>query len=344
MAYMDAHRLEIWFFTALLSITILLSWLVLAPYVGALVLAGTLAFLFQPLYQKLLRVFRNESVTSFATVIIITLIVFIPVGYFAVKIFWEATALYTSLTSNGGFDFGKAITNFLSLHFKNLGTPGIVLNTNDYIRQALSWFINNLGSFFSGVTQVFFTTFLSLLGLFYFLKDGDRIKQWLLEIIPLSPKHTEGILIEMENVGSSVIKGTLMVAIIQGLVMGAGFFLFNIPNPVFWAALVVPASIIPIVGTWLVVIPAIAYLFLTGQTFLGIGLLVWSVVLVNIVYNIISPQLMHRGVHIHPYLILLAVLGGISLFGPIGFLVGPLVMSLLLSLLKIYRKLIVRYE
>ncbi|MGC9599559.1 MAG: AI-2E family transporter [Minisyncoccia bacterium] len=336
---MDARRSETWFFVALLAVALFLTWSILAPYVGMLVFAGTLAFLFQPPYQKLLRVFRYESLAAFATIIIVTLIVFVPLGFFGVRIFGEATALYASLTAHGGFDFGAALTNFLHAHFKNFPIPNLTFNVSNYVQQGLTWLIQNLGSLFSGVTQIFFTAFLSLLGLFYFLKDGERLKNWVTGIVPLAPEYSEDIVREMETVGSSVVKGTLMVAVIQGIVMGIGFFLFGIPDPTFWGTLVVFTSIIPIVGTWLVVVPAIAYLLFTGQTALGIGLAIWSAILVNLIYNVLSPQLMHRGVHLHPYLILLSVLGGIGLFGPIGFLTGPLIMALLFSLLKIYTKL-----
>lgn len=338
---MDAHRSETWFFVALLAATVFLAWLVLAPYVGMLVFAGTLAYLFQPLYQKLLRAFRYETLAALVTTVIITLIVFVPLGFFSIRIFGEATALYGTLTAHGGFDVGTALTNFFHAHFENLLVPNLTFNVSDYARQALTWLIQNLGSLFSGFTQIFFTAFLSLLGLFYFLKDGARLKAWVQKTIPLAPKYSEHIIVEMEAVGSSVVKGTLVIAVIQGIVMGAGFFLFGIPDPTFWGALVVIASIIPIVGTWLVAIPAIAYLLLTGETALGIGLALWSIILLNFITSVLSPQLMHRGANLHPYLILLSVLGGIGLFGPIGFIAGPLVVALLFSLLNIYTKLTV---
>lgn len=341
---MDTHRSEILFFMAILAITIFLSWMVLSPYISALVLAGTIAFLFHPLYKKILGLFHNESVSAFVTVIIVTLIIFIPVGYFVIRIFGEATTLYSSLLLNGGVDFSSAFNNLMSSNFKEFDSQSFIVNLNDYITQGLSWVIQNFGLFFTRITQTFFTTFLSLLGIFYFLKEGERLKKWFIDIIPLSPKYTESIFVEMENVGSSVVKGTLVVAILQGLVMGLGFLIFHVPNPTFWGSLVVVASIIPLVGTWIVVIPAVLFLFITGQTALSIGLLIWSLVLVNIIYNILSPQLMRRGAHIHPYLILLAVLGGIGLFGPIGFLMGPLVISLLFSLLKIYTKISIKQQ
>ncbi len=336
---MDVRRSETWFFVALLAVALFLAWSILAPYMGMLVFAGTLAFLFQPLYQKLLRVFRYEWLTAFATIIIAILIVFVPLGFFGIRVFGEATALYASLTARGGFDLGAVLTNFLHANFKELPVPDLTFNFSNYVQQGLTWLIQNLGSFFSGVTQIFFTAFLSLLGLFYFLKDGERLKKWVVGIVPLAPEYSEDIVREMEAVGSSVVKGTLLVAVIQGVVMGVGFFFFGIPDPTFWGTLVVLASLIPIVGTWLVVVPAVGYLLFTGQTVLAICLAAWSIILVNLIYNVLSPQLMRRGGHLHPYLILLSVLGGIGLFGPIGFIAGPLVMALLLSLLRIYTKL-----
>ena len=338
---MDARRSETWFLVALLVIVIFISWLIVAPYVGVLVLAGTLAFLFQPVYKNLLRAFRYESLTALITVTIAALIVFVPLGFFGVRIFGEATALYASLASHGGFDFGTALANFMRAHFRTLSMPSFAaFNFNNYAQQGLTWIIQNFGSFFSGIAQIFFTAFLSLFGLFYFLKDGERLKKWVVETIPLERKYSEEIMLEMASAGSSVIKGTLLVAIIQGIVLGIGLFFFHIPDPTFWGALAIPISIIPVVGTWLIAVPAVVYLFLTGQSVLGAGLAVWSVIFINLIYNLLTPQFMRHGMKIHPYLILLSVLGGIGLFGPIGFLVGPLVIALLFSLLNIYPRLV----
>jgi predicted PurR-regulated permease PerM len=138
----------------------------------------------------------------------------------------------------------------------------------------------------------------------------------------------------------SVIRGALIVAILQGIMAGLGFLIFGVPNPAFWGMIVVVASLIPIVGTWLIIIPAIIYLFATGHVFGAFGFLIWSGVIVNVIYNIVSPQLMRRGTGIHPYIILLGVLGGIAFFGPIGFLLGPFIVALLFSLLNMYPSLV----
>ncbi len=337
---MDLRRSETWFFVALLAAALFLSWLIFAPFASAVVIAGIFAFLLGPLYQKFVRAFRYESLAALIMVILVALIIFLPLGYLGLRTFSEATALYFSFATHGGFDFGTAATTFFQTHFPTLPIPNLALNFNTYVQQWLTWLVQNLGAFFSGIAQLFFMAFLSLLGLFYFLKDGQRLKKWILEIVPFDTKDTEEIFHEVEAVASSVVKGTLLVAVINGVIMGIGFSLFNIPDPTFWGMLVVPVSIIPLIGIWLVVVPAIAYLLLTGQLALAIALTAWSVILINIVYNVLSPQLMKRGAHIHPYLILLSILGGIAYFGPIGFLIGPLVVALLLALLRIYKKLV----
>lgn len=341
---MGMRRFETGFFIALFLVAVFFSWKIITPYLSVLVLSGTLALIFEPLHRNLLKIFRSGSAVALATVLVAVIMVFLPLGFFAVRIFGEVTTLYSSLSSGGGFDFGIVIERFMATNFPSLFIPDVSVNFNETVRQGLTWFVQNLVSFFSGIAQVLFTGFLSLLGLFYFLKDGKKLKRWLEDFLPLAPKYTEEIMREMSSVISSVVKGTLAVAVIQGLVAGLGFLLFNIPNPAFWGSMVVIFSLIPIVGTWLVVLPAIAYLFFTGQTVLSISLTVWSVVFVNLIYNVLSPQLMHRGNNIHPFVILLSVLGGISVFGPIGFLMGPFVTALLFALINIYPKLVLKLD
>lgn len=339
---MEKRHLQIVFFLSLLILAVFISYQVFRPYLNVLVLAGTLSVICQPLYRRLLKLVHHENVAATIMVAVVVILILLPLGYFVLSIFSEATALYASLSSHGGFDFGIAINRFLQSNFPGLLLPEFTVNFNESIQRGLVWFIQNVGSLFSGVAQVLFVIFLSLMGLFYFLKEGKRLQRWLINILPLEAKYTEEILSEMATMVNSVVIGTLTIAVLQGLVAGLSFFLFNIPNPAFWAALVIVSSLIPIIGTWLVVAPAIAYLFFTGQTVLSVSLAVWSIILINFIYNVLSPQLMHRGNNIHPFIILLSVLGGLVTFGPIGFLVGPLVMALLFSLINIYSKLILK--
>ena len=109
------------------------------------------------------------------------------------------------------------------------------------------------------------------------------------------------------------------------------------PNPVLWGLVAALAALIPGIGTALILIPAIGYLFFTGSTGAAIGLLIWGVVAVGLIDNFLGPMLVNRGVKIHPFLILLSIFGGLSFFGPVGFVLGPLIIALVFALLEIYR-------
>jgi predicted PurR-regulated permease PerM len=337
---MDSARTEKFFFAGLVLVAAALSYFIVSPYLAPLVLAGALAILFRPVYRGLLKVFRFPSLATLATMLVAIVVVFVPIGFFIPKILSDAAALYASLAANGGVDLGPEIAGFV--HAFSPHAPLLALNVNvgDIARQVLVWMTGNLGSFFSGVAQVSFVAFLSLFGMFYFLKDGERLEKWMLAYVPLKKSYTEEIIKETGAMITSVLRGTIVVAVVQGVIVGVGFRVFGIADPAFWGALTVIASIVPVVGTWLVVVPAIAYLFLTGQTAAGIGFAIWGVVLVNACYNLIGPQLMQRGVDIHPFIILLAVLGGIGAFGPIGLLVGPFIIAFLFALLRIYPKMV----
>jgi len=134
-----------------------------------------------------------------------------------------------------------------------------------------------------------------------------------------------------------VIKGYLLIGLLQGILMGFGLWIFNIPNPGLWGVVAAIASLLPTIGTALVSVPSIIFLFVTGQTTSAIGLLVWAVILVGMIDNFLSPIIVSGKTNIPPLLILFAVLGGVSLLGPIGILVGPLTISLLYSLISLYR-------
>jgi predicted PurR-regulated permease PerM len=148
--------------------------------------------------------------------------------------------------------------------------------------------------------------------------------------------HDKLILSKISAAVVSVVRGQLMIGLIQGVLTGVGFWIFGVSHPVIWGAVAAVASLIPAIGTSFVNIPAIIFLLATGQLYQGLGLLVWAAVAVGFVDNLVGPYLINRGVKIHPFLVLISVLGGISFFGPIGFIAGPVVLSLLFALLELY--------
>lgn len=337
----DNRHLEAGFFAVVLLIAIAAVFYILKPFFGVLVIAATLAVIFRPIYLFILKILKNkELIAAFLTVIIVLLAVLMPLAFLGYKIFNEATNLYVSLASGRFNDASAALWDSLKRINDKFNIGITQINTIDYLKQAASWFIQNLGSIFTGVTETFVSIFLGLLGFFYLLKDGGKLKNNLISFLPLSAHHSEEIYSRMESAVNSVIRGAIVIAIIQGITAGIGFMIFGVPNAVFWGALTCFAALVPTIGTALVVFPAAAYLLLHGAMWSGLGLIIWGLLVAGLIDNFLSPQLTKKGVGAHPFLVLLSVLGGITVMGPIGFLAGPLILSFLVALLGIYPELV----
>jgi predicted PurR-regulated permease PerM len=212
-------------------------------------------------------------------------------------------------------------------------------NIDDYLKQGLSWLLQHLGSVFGSFVKTAASSFLFLIALYYLLKDGRKFKAVIIALSPLSDTDDETISQKLAVAIHSVMKGSLLIAFIQGVLTSVGFAIFGVPNAVLWGSVAAIAALIPGIGTALVLIPAILFLFLRGEAFSGVGLIVWGMGAVGLIDNFLGPKLVGRGTQLHPLIILLSVLGSIVFFGPIGFLLGPLIMSLLFALLDIYSSL-----
>jgi predicted PurR-regulated permease PerM len=175
------------------------------------------------------------------------------------------------------------------------------------------------------------------LAIFYFLKDGEKWKKFLLKLSPLSNTDDEKIINRLSQTINGVIRGTIFIALIQGILMGVGLGIFGIPNSAIWGVVAAITSLIPTVGTGLVSVPAIIFLLVTGNVLPAIGLLIWSVIVVGTIDNFLAPYIIGSKIKIPPFLILFSVLGGIALLGPVGILIGPLAVSLLYTLNEIYQ-------
>jgi predicted PurR-regulated permease PerM len=206
----------------------------------------------------------------------------------------------------------------------------------------LNFLLNNLGSIFFNLAQIISELFVFLFAFFYLLRDGEKIKQAIIKLSPLNKEDDEIIIEKISGAINSVIKGSLLVALIQGALLAVGLFIFSVPNPVLWGAVSAIGALIPMVGTTIVILPAALYLYLNGQVLAALGVLLWGTVFVGLAENLIRPPLVGRGMSLHPLLVLLSVLGGLSFFGPFGLIFGPLVATLFVVLIDICSTFIVK--
>lgn len=338
---MKKHDIQHTFFFSILIATIGLVALIFLPYIETLALAGALAIFVSPIHHRLSRLLGNRAAISAAIVTIgVILAIALPMSLIGFQIFQEARDVYTEISSNRS-DYLAQITALFSTYAQPY-LPHLQVDAASILKQSASWVIGHFDDIFTGTVSTIIHLLLSLVALFYFLKDGPRFAQSLMNYSPLPDKYDRDILHKLRIAVHSVFRGSLLVALIQGVLTGIGLAFFGVPNPSLWGSITAICALIPGVGTSLIVIPSIIYLFVTGNTFGAIGMTLWGVLAVGLIDNLLAPSLLSQGIRIHPMLVLFSVIGGISLFGPLGFIFGPLTISLLLALLEIYRVIMSR--
>jgi predicted PurR-regulated permease PerM len=187
-----------------------------------------------------------------------------------------------------------------------------------------------------GTLNFFLQLFVLLYALFFFLADGPLIPQRILQCIPLEPKQKDELLERFVSVTRATLKGSLLIGLIQGGLAGLAFFVAGVPGPAFWGAIMVVLSVLPAVGATLVWVPAVIYLFMMNQVSAGIGLAAWCAIVVGGADNILRPSLIGRDARMSDLMIFLSTLGGILLFGAVGFIVGPIIAALFVTVWHIY--------
>ncbi len=349
---MQEKKLEIYLFFILLGAAFFLSFQVFSSYLYALILAIIFSVIFSPLHKKISRhLVKHESLSALATVLIVGVLFLVPLVFYAVQLSDEVKHIYDSafeqVEGKGLIERVTDVANNLVVTLSPFETEARVfdaVDTKNYVLEFLVWARGHFGDIFSGLAKFFLNLFIFLLAFFYFLRDGDKAKKAVVIISPFQDDRDEAILEKLRLAIVSVIKGSIFVALIQGVLCGLGFAIFGVPSAVLWAGVATVAALIPGVGTSLVLLPAILFLFFTGETSSGVGLLIWGAIAVGLVDNILGPKFVERGIKIHPLLILLSALGGIGFFGTIGFLLGPLTLSFLFALLDIYKTILVKND
>jgi predicted PurR-regulated permease PerM len=214
----------------------------------------------------------------------------------------------------------------------------------DQILAKVAEFAGRIGTFLvtsvaavsRGTARFFFQLFILLYAMYFFLINGRAYLVKVLYYVPLESEAEGRLVARFVSVTRATIKGTLLIGVIQGGLAGLAFMVAGINGWAFWTVIMIVFSIIPAIGTALVWIPATIYLFALGQTAVAIGLAVWCAVVVGMVDNVLRPRLVGRDTELSDLLILLGTLGGLVFFGAVGFIIGPIIAALFVTVWEIY--------
>lgn len=321
---------SVYFLLICIIASAVLVYFIINPFLSPLIIAAVFAFLFHPVYERFLKVFKKEFISSAVTTLLAIIIILLPLSFLVTQIVKESADVYHYLLNNGTNEIVSSVENLIP------ASQNLNLDFKQYAKQGIELLLQNIGSIFSSVTKMILNLFVFLMAFFFLLKDGKKLKDYFIEVSPLSDSDDQKIVDKLKMAVSAIVKGSLMIGLIQGILTGIGFAVFGVPNAVFWGTVAAISALIPGVGTALILVPAIAYLFIVGNVFGGVGLMIWGMVAVGFIDNLLSPKLVGKGMKLHPLLVFLSVLGGLAFFGPLGFLLGPLTVGICLALVDIY--------
>ncbi|MSU54561.1 MAG: AI-2E family transporter [Candidatus Staskawiczbacteria bacterium] len=333
----ENKKLQHYFLLVILLGVLIFTFFILRPFLYVIILALVCATIFEPMHQKILRFLGDrKGLSAFFTTIIIIIIIIVPFIFLGIRVLEEAKQFFPIISSEKDV-FANVANNVIAELQKYVPfQQNISIDIDQYARQGLEWLLGHFDNIFGSVLKLLFNFLLFIIITYYVFKDGLKFKKQIIDLSPLSDSDDQMIFIKIKTAINSVIRGSLVIAFIQGALATIGFALFGVPNMMLWGIAATIASLIPGIGTSIVLMPAVLFLFLTGNTFSAFCLLVWAVGVVGLIDNLLRPILIGRQIKIHSLIVFISVIGGILFFGPIGFLLGPLTISILFSLLDIY--------
>lgn len=335
-AGMSEAKIEAYFFTVLFAAVLCAVGYLLFPFLGAIAAAMVLATLVYPVYLWVLRRTKRPNMSAFIVVSMVVLAIVLPaIGL--IFLLLEEVRLMTGAVRT--VDLSSAPALFEQIRGSIVEYMPFVasFDVNTLVQEAVSGIGGLVRDVVAGTADVVFKLLVVVIALYFFLRDGRKFILQFIQLSPLADEEDVLIIRKIKAVTFSLIRGTLVVALLQGLLTGVGFVFFGLPQPVLWGSVAAIGALIPTIGTGLVAIPAFVWLVLTGQYVAALGFACWAMMIVGWVDNIIGPKLIGNNARIHPLLVLLAVLGGMWAFGIAGFLIGPLLVGLLVVLAEIYK-------
>lgn len=318
------------------------TYFLMKPFLVAVLVAFVISQLFKGWYLRAKRALRSKSLGSLATCFVIILLIFVPLFIVSGLIVAEANQLFRTIQENGIQE--KILSASLNIPLLNLNISNAELQSiigTDQFAQGLK----NTGVFllelarttYQQTSNFLFMTLVMFFSLYYFFKDGDKLLKKMMELSPLRNSQEKLLVEKFISISRATLKGTLVIAIVQGLMTAILFWATGVKSPVLWGLGAAIVSLIPLIGPVLIWLPVGIVMILLGFVWQGIVILAIGGLVISLVDNFLRPALVSGDTSLHPLLVFLSTLGGLAMFGLPGFLLGPVIIVLFVTLLHIYQ-------
>ncbi len=324
------------------------------PFLIDLLISGILVTAIYPVHKRIRKGFKNNrTLSAFVSMLLTVIIILIPFTLFAFFIGQEAADAYTVVSDHiseisqqsdaAGTGFNlmdylpysqqiEEIFGYLPVSFEDLLTT-----FQESLGQISTFLIGQTTNILRSLSLLIIHFIVFLMALFYFLKDGDRLVAFIKSLLPLSKQHRQELFEKLGQLSYGIIYGIFGAAVLQGFLIGLGFYFAGFNNPAFWGVVGAIFSPVPYVGTMPVWVPAAIILFINGQWLAGILFSAWSLFVVGTADNILKPYLIGSSSALNPMALLVVLLGGAFTFGLKGLILAPFLLTLTLAFLHIYQ-------
>lgn len=302
------------------------------------------AYIFYPLYKYFITKVGKPTFSAFMVCFAILLILIIPAIFFVKTLVQQSYLLFilgkqklaTGLFTNCDNGFCNLLVDVAKNQEINYQIQQILKSITD-------WIIHRGSNILISIPNVLLNIFVMFFTMFYFLKDGRKFVFGLNHYLNIKGNNYLIISKRLKGIVQGIVYGYLIIALIQGALGAFGFFMFGIPSPLFWGLLMALLALIPFLGTGVIWVPASILLFLDGMfqnsttgILKGIGLFIYGFIIISGTDNILRPKMVSTKAKIHPAIVLVGIFGGILVLGPIGVIVGPLLLSLTFVFFEVF--------
>jgi predicted PurR-regulated permease PerM len=331
-------------FSLILGGVTLLFLYLLQPFFFPLFWAAVIAGICHPLYRRINRRMNSPTLSTMIIFLVIAVLILLPAGIVGTLVFNESFQLYETLspgTKNIDRSFehiiGAIADNSLAKLF-HVNKAFLIAKTAEVVRSVTNYIFVNLTALTQNTFALLVQCAIMFYTLFFFIRDGDKFLRTAMRIFPLGMGREKLLYDRFRVTARSTLKVTLIIGGIQGILGGIVFFITNLEGALIWGLLMILMAVVPVVGCSIIWGPAGILMLLTGHIWEGVLILVFGVAVISTIDNLLRPVLIGKDVEMHPLLIFLSTLGGIVLFGFSGFVIGPIITSLLLAIWAMYEE------
>ena len=322
-----------------------LVYLIMLPFFVPVFWAAIFVILFYPYHSWLLRRVRNRTLASLLACATIALFLIVPMGLIGTALVSEILSLYEWAESyfskiSVNAESPALITPYIQKYlgrYIDISAIEIQKHMLNAIQRGSLYLTSGLTGAIKNFSGFLFNTLLAFFTMYFLFKDADKIMAIIRDVIPLTESDKNTVLAKNRVVITATFSGGVLVGAIQGLLGGIAFWVLALPSPILWGFIMFIFSFLPVVGTSLVVIPAAIYLLITGSYIKALLMILWGLFIIGLADNFLRPVIVSGRTHQHPLLLFFSILGAVNVFGFIGIIAGPMILSIAQAILDIYR-------